>query len=366
MGPMPKSLIILVTAMLLTSPSAFTQSGDDPMQAHSFQSTGPWFEGWYTRITDFKTGVSMAVITTSALHQDQTLVNGQPPGYVSIVVSTPASAKTLSFEAYPKATSLKSQGTDFRWAANGFGLSSKAWTDVAVPGGARIQMKMKTRKRWSAFQDEAGPESILGSLPFIPLHWFVFNTNGAADYALDYTLNGKIVHIEGSGFVHQEKNWGKTFPQSWIWAQATSDDGSSYVALAGGDLSVGPLTAHSYMVGYRSQGVHEDFKLGQGLTTGFANAVNGCGRKFKLEAANDGYLLKLEAAADPQSFAELSIPTATGYRPRGAIESFTAVIRTKLFKKTGSWYFPNYQLVETKEFRQAALEFGAAAMGCRQ
>ena len=363
---MTKSLIFILMATLLIGPSAFTQTLYDPMQAHAFQSTGPWFEGWYTRITDFKTGVSIAVITTSALHQDQSLVNGQAPGYVSIIVSTPASPKTLSYEAYPKTTTLKNHGTDFRWSANGYGLSSKAWTDVAVPGSVRVQMKMRTRKRWSAVKDESGPESVLGSLPFVPLHWFVFNTNGAADYALDYTVNGKLVHIEGTGFVHQEKNWGKTFPKSWIWAQATSDDGHSYVALAGGDLSVGPFTAHSYMVGYRSPGIHEDFKLGKGWTTGFSNAINGCGRKFRLVAENDSYLLELEAAADPRSFAELSIPTATGYLPRGAIESFTAVIKTKLFKKTGSHYFPNYELVETREFRQAALEFGAGAMVCRQ
>ena len=356
------SLTLAFLSVIAFAETSSTVSIDDPMQAHEFRKSGPWFEGWYTRITDKRSGVSIAVITTSAIHKDETLAAGeQPSGYIAVAVKTPTLGKTKSYEAFPKSTSLTNHNADFLWQAQGYGRASKAWTDVAIPG-AHVQVKIKSRKSWS--NDGSGPEGVMADLPFMPLHWFVHNTVGEADYALDYEVGGVTHHIEGSGFVHQEKNWGLAFPTSWMWSQAVSDDGSAYLALAGGDLGVGPLTAHSYMLGYRSGGRVIDFRIGQGLSDSFVDEVDGCARKFSLEANNDFYMLKLIASADPQSFASLSIPTSEGYEPNGAIESFSATIEVKLFKKGGFLYAPTYSLVETRVLRQAALEFGAAAMKC--
>jgi hypothetical protein len=335
------------------------------MQAHEFQTSGPWFEGWYTRITDKKSGVSIAVITTSAIHKGQNLTRGeQPPGYVAIALKTPETRGTNAVEAFPAKTEIGNQGTDFRWAAPGFGSASKSWTDIQIPNSSRVQIKIKSRQKWSPDGDESGPEGFLADLPFMPLHWYVFNTDGLADYSLDYKVNGVMKHISGTGTVHQEKNWGQVFPSKWMWAQAVSDDGTAYLALAGGDLGIGPLKAHSYMLGYRSNGRSIDFRLGQGFSDSFVDDIDSCSRKFTLEADNDSYMLQLTASADPKSFAALSIPTDTGYQPSGAIESFATKIEVKLFKKSGGLFTPSYDLVETRVFEQAALEFGASAMNC--
>jgi hypothetical protein len=148
-----------------------------------------------------------------------------------------------------------------------------------------------------------------------------------------------------------------------MWAQAVSDDGSAYLTFAGGDLGIGPLKAHSYMLGYRSKGRSIDFRIAQGFSDSFVDEIDGCNRKFTLEANNDSYMLKLVASAKPETFANLSIPTQTGYQPNGAVESFSATIEVQLYKKSGL-LMPSYKLVEKRVFQQAALEFGANAMSC--
>ncbi len=36
-----------------------------------------------------------------------------------------------------------------------------------------------------------------------------------------YRVSGRV--IEGSeGYVHMEKNWGRSFPSGWIWTQAAT------------------------------------------------------------------------------------------------------------------------------------------------
>lgn len=357
---------LLAVSVLVFSQSSQSGVPHGPMQAHEFRATGPWFEGWYTRVTDPSTGVSLAVITTSAIHENQNLAPGEaPPGYVAVALQTPVTSKTISFEAYPQATKLGNLKDDFRWIAPDHGMASKGWTDIEIKGQARVQVEILDRKPWANDGSELGPEGLTGELP-MPLHWFVHNTAGRARYAIDYEFEGSNHHVEGTGLVHQEKNWGATFPKSWIWLQGVSKDGAASIALAGGDIELGPLTAHAYMVGYRSGALSIDFAPIDLLTSSFSDEIDACRHQFELIASNSIYELKIEAVAPKETFAELSIPTAQGYTPGGAIESFATRVRATLYKKTGPFFYQTLEVVEVREFDNAALEFGANAMLCNQ
>lgn len=353
------ALILSSTLVLGASAPALAQ---DPMQAHPFKEKGPWFEGWYTRIIDREKNVSFAVITTSAIGAKDKLSPAGPPGYVAIIAQAAEVGGTVSFEAFPKQTSIGNRGKDFEWSSADHGSVSKRTTDISIAGAGRVQIDVSNRLPWSKESDFDGPEGNLATLPFMPLHWFVFNVGGEGSYRVDFTKDGKAYHFEGRGEIHQEKNWGKVFPDAWMWLQGKSD--SAYIALAGGDLKLGPFKAHSYMVGYRSRLVSTDFNAGQGFSTSFDDQIDSCGRRFILETKNSDYKLLIDAHADPKTFTDLSIPTKNGYEQNGAIESFVATIKTKLYRIQGSRFAPRFDLLEEQTFTQAGLEFGAKLKAC--
>ena len=336
----------------------------NPMPAHEFKSEGPWFEGWYTRVVDLNHGVSIAMITTSAIHDGQNLDrSARPPGYAAIVIQNGEFSK--SFEAFPGVTEIgntivQTTGLDFSWNADGVGSATSARTELMINDSHAV-IDVKSRAPWSPLDSDAGPEGLLQFVP-LPLHWYVHNTHGQASYSVDYIQDGVKKHLSGVGVVHQEKNWGQIFPESWVWMQATNDN--AYLTLAGGDLGVGPITAHTYLVGYRSTKVSADFNLGQGLLTSFHDSVDWCQRSFKMISYSGVYKLEIKATAAPSSFVALSIPTNTGYQQRGAFESFTAHVSSRIYRVNGFVLTPDYTLIEAQEFNQAALEFGANALLC--
>jgi Tocopherol cyclase len=356
-----KDLALIIGSTLLFSSSA-PALAQDPMQAHDFKEKGPWFEGWYTRIVDRDNHRSFAVITTSAIGAKEKLPADGPPGYVALIAQSDEFNGTLSFESFPERTHIGNRGSDFEWSSPEHGNASKLSTDIAIAGSGRIQITVSQRAPWSLESGHEGPEGNLATLPFMPLHWFVYNVGGEGSYSVDIVKDGKPFHFEGRGEIHQEKNWGKVFPDAWMWLQAKND--SSYIALAGGDLKLGPLKAHSYMIGYRSATVAADFNAGQGFATSFGDKIDSCGRKFSIEAKSAEYKLVIEAEADPATFTDLSIPTKNGYERNGAIESFVAKIKTRIYRNRGSSLLPKYDLIEEQVFEQAGLEFGAKLKDC--
>ena len=55
-------------------------------------------------------------------------------------------------------------------------------------------------------------------LPFLHLHWYVYSLATPVTWAFH---DPKMTHepLTGHGFAHMEKNWGRTFPDKWVWAQ---------------------------------------------------------------------------------------------------------------------------------------------------
>ncbi len=345
-------LILLSLVVNMGSTSAFAQDAL-PMQAHPFHSKGPWFEGWYTRVTDEQNQISFAVITTSAIHEGEDLLPvDNPGGYVAVIIRD--HEDMISREDFPARTSIINIGADFQWRSAQASVS--AHETVISVGDAQVALKIESRIPWGG----AGPEGWLSNLP-LPLHWYVYNMGGLASYRLRYrAADGTLREVKGRGRVHQEKNWGEVFPRSWIWLQAF--DHEAALSIAGGDLEINGVVTHTYLVGYRTKNVSIDFNLGQGLLTSFTDRIQACARSFEMTADNGEYRLVLKATGS--DFAELSIPTNTGYERNGAIESFKSRIQLQLFRASGFVLAPSYSLIETRTIKDAALELGAAAMNC--
>ena len=204
-----------------------------------------------------------------------------------------------------------------------------------------------------------GPEGLIQFLCLTPVHWYVFSIGSDTGY-YRLSIHGDIEYeiFSGMGYVHQEKNWGKAFPPSWIWAEGINHDNTSQFALSGGKLEPGSYLSEAWLVGFRSPYVHWDFRPSI-FGTVFESVINACSGYFKLTARNHRRRLVIEATAPVETFSPVSIPTVSGFETDGAVESFSATVEISAY-----WLsLPRREiLIDRRFFYNAGLEFGSGFM----
>lgn len=329
----------------------------EPLPVHR---EGPWFEGWFTRIVDDHENRSVAVIVAS--YQAKGSANFSS-SWVAALVSH-SNGTILTEQVFPAQASVRitdrglpvdrelprNQPAVFavesevgRLAVN----DSKAELLFNFPSGLKIEASLTNRIPWdAACRDTCGPEGWAGRLPsgLLPTHYFVHSLGSTAAYA----VNG----LRGSGFAHQEANYGSFFPSAWTWVQGVSSDGASQLLLTGGAFTVAELTARQFLLAYRSPRFHWDFRSVD--LDHIVTQVDACQGILTLRASkpSTGRQLELSVQAPLGTFSEpLYFPTREGWSNRpGSVESFRAPALVKIFHRG--------VLQETLELPQTALEFG--------
>jgi hypothetical protein len=347
-----KNIILLflsLTSAVLPLNSAYARY-DEPsrfMQAQPLPSKGPWFEGWYIRVTDHEMKRSFAVITTTSTHKKMKLKDSQIlPGYVAFVWAPENSNETYSVERFPDQTQL-APTTDILWQDDNGGVLTTSSLVLRPDSETEVRLNLGGYTAWNRKNKDAGPAGAAGSAPVMPLHWFV----PSLKTPVSYTVRTKQGTFQGTGYAHIEKNWGKAFPKAWMWAQGISQDGLTQVALAGGPLQIGPVNTTNYLVGVRGPGVNVSIHPGVDLSVNYKTKIDGCSGYFHLTAQNSKNKIVIESQAPPKSFVLLAIPTSKGYLPDLASESFYAVMNVTVYEHGRKIY-------ET-QIADSALEFGA-------
>jgi hypothetical protein len=347
-----------------------------PFGPHKPPPKGPWFEGWYVRVTDAKEHRSFAVIATSQLKpKEQSRFGVGSSGYLSVITQDGEGRPTKSFESYPEKTFIKVKGqpltnyknednSEFSWEAPNHGWLTPEGFDLRIPGKVEAKARLRGGKPWSQSWSKWGPEGYGSFMPFITLHWFVHSLSSAAEYFLRIVdeKSGDQVY-QSSGTAHFEKNWGKSFPKAWMWLQADDAEKGASLALAGGILVIGPVAMKTYLAGYKSTKVDAEFQMGQLMDMSFSDQINPEKGTFQIRLENGEHTMIVKAKADPKSFATVSIPTENGYMPNGGIESFSTEIIVEIHNN--NWirdFVSANSLIEKKVFRKGAIEFGGAYM----
>lgn len=322
----------------------------DFYSAQVWPKQGPWFEGWYARITDHREQRSVAFILTSFRRGTEIA------GYESLILHDPKIGKPMVWERFPDRThigpfyqnpesgnELRKESVRLQYSAEGSNGSRLLPVEMIAAWG--------NPKPWSRELSSWGPAGWVTFLRWFPLQWFVYSLGSEVRYKITLEqADGTPLVLAGSGSLHMEKNWGRNFPKAYMWLQATSADHSSHLAIAGGKMEFGPLFLETYLVGYRSPRYQVDFRLGQALNTEFASRRSPCEGKYELMAQNNLYHLRVDSHAEPSSFFGLSTPDKNSYVPNHAMQSFASRTRARLFQRG--------RLLETLYFENSALEFG--------
>lgn len=328
---------------------------------------GPWFQGWYTRIT-IENGDSIAVVAATQylptydfpMPYDMSL-----PGYLAVIVSD--QVQTKIYEAFPERTSFlsnrdlvlddptSSSWEEFSWHSE-YGDITNTYIDLLIPDEIEVTASLGPRLPYNANIQWLGPEGLVEFLPIVPLHWFVYSLGSEATYSYKM-IDEENTQVSGSGYAHQESNWGIIFPPAWIWSEGIGSENSRQFALSGGELTINGTSLTTWLIAYHSPRIQWQFRPTLPETEYLTN-IDACSGSFTIIAKDSIRKLVITANAPQDSFIDVSVPTGDGF-DLGAEESFSAEVTVKGYIKL-PWF--GYVLVDRYQFTNAALEFGADYM----
>jgi len=175
-----------------------------------------YFEGWYFKQVDAAESRIVSVIPGISYSADGVSKHA----FVQVV---PSSGEQSHYYSYPADSFGASPGTPFaiRVGPNSFS-----------PGGMTLDLEDGTHKvsgelrygPWSPWPVRLLSPGIMGPYRFVPrmeTYHGVLSMDHAVSGSL--TIDGDTIDFEGGrGYV--EKDWGRSFPSSWIWAQSNHFD----------------------------------------------------------------------------------------------------------------------------------------------
>ena len=337
------------------------EAPSSPNNPHIPSGPGPWFEGWYTRVSDIGGNRSIAVIGASSLPQGQSFTPGQYlPGYINVLVSEGNGAPTLSFTVFPEQTMSLVDGepvagnpvplspADFEWIAVGYGTITQDSVDISIPGMIDVHIQTEDRLPWDIDSPDIGPYKQLDSIP-LPLRWWIHSLGSDADYQYTLYEGGGSESASGIGYAHQEKNWGAGFPIGWVWTQGISPDNQAQFVMSTAEVDMGFFILEAWIGGYRSPTVSWDFGFFMPDTVMYTEH-DACEGTFFFEMTDPDRRLTFDAFAPPDTFGYVSTPSPGGFMPETGVESFSATVDVSAYE--------GGLLIDQQKFHNAALEFG--------
>lgn len=342
---------------------------------HLFPQSGPFFEGWYLRITDFNNDDSIGLLFGSVLPPSSAKVTG-PLVLAAILyrecsqegtctlTSSNANFSTIQLNITVNGQPVthnpdKESKADFKWVVNNgneggsfmqsgdktdFNFRLGEWT-LRGAGGPHVP--------WNS--DGSGPEGWLSDLP-LPIHWFVYSLRSPLiSYDLQNTKTGKSIH-GSNGAVHLEKNWGESFPKKWIWSEGISrgDDNVTF-AISGGLVGFSVISVDAYLIGYRnpSAGLSLDFRPDNSVVTA---KIDGCSGAVSLTVRSLSHKVEFQIFGSPKTFSSCLFGPETKGFERACVESYDATA-TVVVSQMSLFGFM-YKVVDKRIITNAALEFG--------
>merc|ERR1712183_260761 len=180
--------------------------------------------------------------------------------------------------------------------------------NFTFPSGLKISAMLTDRFPWDVSCPETcGPEGWAHRLPssWLPTHYFVQTLASHVTY--------EIGEVSGSGFAHQEANYGGFFPDAWTWVQGASSRNVQLV-LTGGAFTIAGVTEKQFIIGYRSSNFSWDFR---NIDLDSISAdVDGCNSTLRVSAQSRllDRRLEIEVSAANASFSDpLYFPTPHGW-----------------------------------------------------
>lgn len=285
-----------------------------PDRYHGWGRSKSFFEGWYFKMVAEDGSIAISVIPGISMDE-----KGKKHAFIQVIDGTKAisSYHEFKFEEF----SSEKDRFHVRIGENIFNLEG---ITLALPGLSG-SIKMEGHTPWPKSLGAPGIMGWYSFVPFMQCYHGVLSLHHQLSGSLD--IAGKTHQLEnGVGYI--EKDWGTSFPKSWIWCH------SNHFNATERKVSLLASVAHipwlgSYFVGFLV-GVYVSETLYQFTT------YNGSKLKGSIDESNvylrfTKGIYKLDMKATKARTAELISPISGGMRGK-VNESLDAIVEIKLMK----------------------------------
>ncbi|XP_074642168.1 uncharacterized protein LOC141899642 [Tubulanus polymorphus] len=333
---------------------------------HVYPRRGPFFEGWYIRITDEANSRSVAVLFGLVLPGSTS--NGKP-AMISFL-KTEKDGFLQQYNAFPPADSIDvtvrngqpvtedpnigSPDADFTWGSNEYGfihVSNEKTVFNFTVGNVNFRATIGSPVPWA--EKGYGPQSWLTYLP-LPLNWYVYSLRSPViSYVMTESNGDEVREYRGKGVAHMEKNWGKSFPRAWFWIEGVREKDGVGFAGSGGPVDFGPIPVRGHLIGYRNpvKDIELDFRPDNSVMN---LDRDGCAGNLNITVWSPLHKLQISIAGPLPTFSDcLYGPEANGFT-RACVESFNSIATITAYSRR----LLGYTKIDEQVIPQSALEFG--------
>lgn len=182
----------------------------NPEQYHGWGRSRNYFEGWYFKLIDPSERYALAVIP--GISMDKT---GKQEAFIQVLDGKQCKA---AFHSFPAAAFVPTEGTfEVQLGGNYFSGSRLA---LQLPGLEGV-LHFSSQHPWPSRLGAPGIMGWYSFMPFMECYHGVVSVFHQLSGQL--SIEGKPVDFTG-GIGYMEKDWGRSFPSSWIWMQSNHFD----------------------------------------------------------------------------------------------------------------------------------------------
>lgn len=297
----------------------------NPDAYHGSNKKSNFFEGWYFKLVQPHTGHTYCFIPGVFISNKK----ASPHSFIQVIKGNEISFKYLKY----KKDDFKASTSEFNLKVEGSSFS---------PYEMSLNINQQNEKIYGTLYFEniiKWPDSIInpGSMGFY--NYLDFMQCYSQVCAVDGNIRGKL-HVNDEtvdftgGKLYIEKNWGKTFPNSYIWLQGNSfqkGDGSVTCSIGNIPLPVPFRSFTGFLIGIYAKGRFYKFTS----INKAALSVNCENEKIVVEASNKDYVLKIEAFYKQDTFMDLCAPRDENMIPI-ARETLQGNLNVTLYNKKKS------------------------------
>ncbi len=182
----------------------------NPDMYHGWGKRKQYFEGWYFKFVNKDKSLAFAVIPGISMDK-----NGTAHSFIQVLDGLHAQSSYHHFS-----------GSDFVPSARGFALQlgenffSPHKVNLNLPG-LKADIHIHDSFPWPKHIGAPGVMGWFSLVPFMECYHGVVSMNHTLSGSVEW--NGKTYDME-SGLGYIEKDWGRSFPKSWIWMQSNHFD----------------------------------------------------------------------------------------------------------------------------------------------
>jgi len=293
----------------------------NPEIFHGRKGRGSFFEGWYFKLVDERENHPYAFIPGVFL--------GKTPeeshAFVQVLQGTPAKSFYFSFNI--EEFSAARDKFEVKIGKNFFSREAITIDLEEKTGKIKGELEFSNHSLWPRRFWSPGIMGPFSFVPFMECNHDVISFNHNIKGALE--VNGKKLDFSG-GKGYLEKDWGKSFPQSWFWLQSNhfSTPGTSIIA----SLARIPWLG-SFFPGFFAAFFHE------GRLTLFSTYSRSRITRLKTEGEQLEVFIKNPSGLELQIKGKrgggefLHAPSRAAMEEKGVKESITGVLEVSLFQE---------------------------------